>query len=68
MNIEQHRQRLRVIEKAGRLLLDQIAVPFASNLGNTNSDDWHNPPLMFAGGRPPGPCLTALHGKHFSIL
>jgi len=31
-------------------LLDSTAVLFGSNLGNASSHDWHNLPIMVAGG------------------
>lgn len=31
-------------------LLDQTAILFGSNLGNANSHDWHNLPIVVAGG------------------
>ncbi|MCB1224381.1 MAG: DUF1552 domain-containing protein [Verrucomicrobiales bacterium] len=42
--------RLRGIEEADRTLLDQTAVVFGSNLGNASSHDWHNLPVIVAGG------------------
>ena len=42
--------RLKGIEENGRPLLDQTAVLFGSNLGNASSHDWHNLPLIVAGG------------------
>lgn len=43
--------RLKQIEENGRPLLDQTAVLFGSNLGNASSHDWHNVPIIVAGGR-----------------
>ena len=42
--------RLRSIEENGRSLLDHTAVLFGSNLGNASSHDWHNVPVIVAGG------------------
>lgn len=41
-------------------LLDSTCVTFGSNLGNANSHDWHNLPILFAGGR-------YAHGKHVAF-
>jgi hypothetical protein len=49
--------RLGSIEENGRPLLDQTAVLFGSNLGNASSHDWHNVPVIVAGGR-------FKHGSH----
>jgi BMFP domain-containing protein YqiC len=43
-------------EGAGNLL-DSTMVMFGSNLGNANSHDWHNLPLLLAGG-------SFKHGQH----
>ena len=43
-----------------RRLLDQTAVLFGSNLGNANSHDWHNLPIMVAGG-------GFDHGRHVAF-
>lgn len=42
--------RLRGIEENGRSLLDHTAILFGSNLGNASSHDWHNVPVIVAGG------------------
>jgi len=42
--------RLKSIEEQGGRLLDQTAVLFGSNLGNASSHDWHNVPIVVAGG------------------
>jgi hypothetical protein len=42
--------RLKSVEENGRPLLDHTAVLFGSNLGNASSHDWHNLPLVLAGG------------------
>ena len=34
----------------GGRLLDHTSVVFGSNLGNANSHDWHNLPILLAGG------------------
>jgi hypothetical protein len=41
---------LRSIDEQGRSLLDNSAVLFGSNLGNASSHDWHNLPILLAGG------------------
>lgn len=41
---------LRSIDEYGRSLLDNTAVLFGSNLGNASSHDWHNLPIILAGG------------------
>ncbi len=38
------------LEERGRTLLDHTAVLFGSNLGNASSHDWHNLPILVAGG------------------
>ncbi|HQU44051.1 MAG TPA: DUF1552 domain-containing protein [Pirellulales bacterium] len=43
--------------EAGQRLLDNTAVVFGSNLGNANSHDWHNLPIVLAGG-------GFQHGQH----
>ena len=40
----------RAVEENGRSLLDHTAVMFASNLGNASAHDWHNLPIVVAGG------------------
>ncbi len=47
-------------KEAGGTLLDNTMVLFGSNLGNANSHDWHNLPLLFAGG-------GFKHGQHLSF-
>ncbi|MBI2480595.1 MAG: DUF1552 domain-containing protein, partial [Planctomycetia bacterium] len=42
--------KLKGIEENGKSLLDHTAVLFGSNLGNASSHDWHNVPLLLAGG------------------
>ena len=42
--------RLKSIREDGRSLLDHTAVLFGSNLGNASSHDWHNLPIVLAGG------------------
>lgn len=42
--------KLTKIEENGRPLLDHTIVLFGSNLGNASSHDWHNLPLVLAGG------------------
>ncbi len=42
--------KLSSVEENGRPLLDQTTVLFGSNLGNASSHDWHNLPIVVAGG------------------
>lgn len=42
--------KLRSIDEGGNTLLDHTAVLFGSNLGNASSHDWHNLPIILAGG------------------
>ncbi|MCA9119346.1 MAG: DUF1552 domain-containing protein [Planctomycetaceae bacterium] len=42
--------KLKCIEENGKSLLDHTAVLFGSNLGNASSHDWHNVPVLLAGG------------------
>ncbi len=42
--------RLKALDEGGRTLLDNTAVLFGSNLGNASSHDWHNLPIILAGG------------------
>lgn len=42
--------KLRGIEEDGRSLLENTAVLFGSNLGNASAHDWHNLPIIVAGG------------------
>jgi Protein of unknown function (DUF1552)/TAT (twin-arginine translocation) pathway signal sequence len=41
---------LKKADENGRSLLDNTAVLFGSNLGNASSHDWHNLPVLLAGG------------------
>lgn len=41
---------LKAIDERGRSLLDNTAVLFGSNLGNASAHDWHNLPIVLAGG------------------
>lgn len=41
---------LKSVEEQDRTLLDNTAVLFGSNLGNASSHDWHNLPIILAGG------------------
>lgn len=42
--------KLKALEENGQTLLDNTAVLFGSNLGNASSHDWHNLPIILAGG------------------
>jgi Protein of unknown function (DUF1552) len=42
--------KLKNIEENGRPLLDHTTILFGSNLGNASSHDWHNLPVIVAGG------------------
>jgi len=42
--------KLKGIDELGRSLLDHTAVLFGSNLGNASAHDWHNLPILVAGG------------------
>ncbi len=42
--------KLKGVKEEGRSLLDQTSVLFGSNLGNASSHDWHNLPIVLAGG------------------
>ena len=44
-------------EEAGGRLIDRTSVVFGSNLGNANAHDWHNLPVVLAGG-------GFKHGRH----
>jgi hypothetical protein len=44
-------------QEAGKRLIDSTSVVFGSNLGNANSHDWHNLPVLLAGG-------DFKHGQH----
>ncbi len=50
---------LKAIDENGRTLLDHTAVLFGSNLGNASSHDWHNVPVIVAGG-------GYRHGNHLA--
>ena len=41
--------RLKAKKEGAKKLLDNTAVLYGSNLGNANSHDWHNLPLLLAG-------------------
>ncbi len=51
--------RLKQVQENGRPLLDHTAVLFGSNLGNASSHDWHNLPVIVAGG-------GYKHGSHIA--
>ncbi len=51
--------KLRGIEENGQSLLDHTAILFGSNLGNASSHDWHNVPVIVAGG-------GFQHGSHLA--
>ena len=42
--------RIKGIEEGGKTLLDHTSILFGSNLGNASSHDWHNLPIILAGG------------------
>ncbi|MGB7343982.1 MAG: DUF1552 domain-containing protein [Pirellulaceae bacterium] len=42
--------KLKSIQENGRSLLDHTSVLFGSNLGNASAHDWHNLPVIVAGG------------------
>lgn len=44
-------------DEAGKRLIDSTSVVFGSNLGNANAHDWHNLPIVLAGG-------GFKHGRH----
>jgi hypothetical protein len=50
-------ERLKAIRENDATLLQQTAVLFGSNLGNASSHDWHNVPVIVAGGE-------FRHGQH----
>jgi Protein of unknown function (DUF1552) len=52
-------ERLKAKKEGAKNLLDQTAVLYGSNLGNANSHDWHNLPLLLAGG-------GFKHGRHIT--
>lgn len=41
---------LKNLQESGKSLLDNTAVLFGSNLGNASAHDWHNLPVILAGG------------------
>ncbi|MEM6690286.1 MAG: DUF1552 domain-containing protein [Planctomycetota bacterium] len=43
-------ERLKSIHDNDQSLLDQTAILFGSNLGNASAHDWHNLPIVIAGG------------------
>ena len=49
--------RLKTKKEADKNLLDSTMVFYGSNLGNANSHDWHNLPILLAGG-------GFKHGRH----
>ena len=51
---------LKATQENGRSLLDNTAVLFGSNLGNASSHDWHNLPIVLAGG-------GFKHGQHVAM-
>lgn len=50
-------EKLKAKQEGSKSLLDNTAVLYGSNLGNANSHDWHNLPLLLAGG-------GFNHGRH----
>jgi hypothetical protein len=50
-------EKLKAKQEGSKSLLDNTAVLYGSNLGNANSHDWHNLPLLLAGG-------GFKHGRH----
>lgn len=50
-------EKLKAKQEGSQSLLDNTAVLYGSNLGNANSHDWHNLPLLLAGG-------GFNHGRH----
>jgi hypothetical protein len=51
---------LKAKKEGGGSLLDNTMVLFGSNLGNANSHDWHNLPMVLAGG-------GFKHGQHLGF-
>lgn len=51
--------KLKAKREGAKSLLDSTAVLYGSNLGNANSHDWHNLPLLLAGG-------GFKHGRHLT--
>ncbi|MEM9826562.1 MAG: DUF1552 domain-containing protein [Planctomycetota bacterium] len=43
--------KLRSVDEAGTDLLENTAILFASNLGNASAHNWHNLPIIVAGGK-----------------
>ena len=60
--------RLKAIDEQGRSLLDNTAVLFGSNLGNASSHDWHNLPIVLAGGGYKHGSYVAFDGKNNTPL
>lgn len=52
--------KLKAGQEGSETTLDRTCVLFGSNLGNASSHDWHNLPLVLAGG-------GFRHGKHISF-
>ena len=50
-------EKLKAKQEGSQSLFDNTAVLYGSNLGNANSHDWHNLPLLLAGG-------GFNHGRH----
>ncbi|HBN75892.1 MAG TPA: hypothetical protein DD473_08750, partial [Planctomycetaceae bacterium] len=42
--------KLKAVDEQGKTLLDNTSILFGSNLGNASSHDWHNLPIIVAGG------------------
>ena len=47
-------------DESGGRLIDSTSVVFGSNLGNANAHDWHNLPILLAGG-------GFKHGRHVAF-
>lgn len=60
--------RLKGITEEGRPLLDHTAVLFGSNLGNASAHDWHNLPIVLAGGGYRHGAYVAHDDKHNTPL
>ncbi|MGB8168598.1 MAG: DUF1552 domain-containing protein [Chthoniobacteraceae bacterium] len=52
--------KLKAAQENGRSLLDSTAVLYGSNLGNASAHDWHNIPVLVAGG-------GFKHGQHLAF-
>lgn len=52
--------KLKAAQENGRTLLDSTAVLYGSNLGNASAHDWHNIPVLVAGG-------GFKHGQHLAF-